>query len=84
MTTLTTDATHDPRCAAGSPVANLRHRLPHPEPALRPLSARRCGDEPWRIGVAIGDQVLDLNAGRAAGALADEVCRCWSRWPPAT
>jgi fumarylacetoacetase len=61
------DATHDPALRswvasanqAGSdfPIQNL------------PFGRMRVGDEPWRIGVAIGDQVLDLRLAAAAGAL---------------
>lgn len=62
------DDTHDPALrswvasaeAAGTdfPIQNL------PYGRLR----RRGSDEAWRIGVAIGDQVLDLHAALAAGA----------------
>ena len=42
---------------------------------------RRGSDEAVRIGVAIGDQVLDLSwrANSAPGLRAST--HCWSRWP---
>ena len=43
------------------------HRFPDPEPALRRLRAWARTSR-WRIGVAIGDQVLDLQARRANNA----------------
>ena len=36
-----------------------------------PFGRMRCGDEPWRIGVAIGDQVLDLRLAADAGPWAE-------------
>src|SRR5688572_22962011 len=49
------------RPSAGFPVQNL------------PLGVfrRRDGSEPFRIGVAIGDQVVDLRAARRRGLLAE-------------
>jgi fumarylacetoacetase len=83
MKTLT-DATHDPALRSWVASANDgRHRLPDPEPAVRPLP-RKGSDEPWRIGVAIGDQVLDLRLAAPCNAPGAEVRRCWRRWPPAT
>ena len=65
---LQTDFTHDPAArswvasaqAAGSdfPLQNL------PYGRFR----KTVGDQPWRIGVAIGDQILDLAAARHAAA----------------
>jgi fumarylacetoacetase len=59
MTTATTDATHDPSLASWLESAN--------DPATDfpiqnlPFGRFRCEeDSDWRIGVAIGDQVLDL------------------------
>jgi fumarylacetoacetase len=65
MNTTTLDATHDPALRSWVASANTGEtdfpiqNLPYAR--LR----RRGSDEPWRIGVAIGDQVLDLQ--RAAG-----------------
>ena len=53
--------THDPTLRSWVASANAgRLRLPDPEPALRPLPHARAAPRRWRIGVAIGDQVLDL------------------------
>jgi fumarylacetoacetase len=56
------DATHDPALRSWIPSANT----PASDFPIQnlPYGRFRRGDEPWRIGVAIGDQALDL--GRAA------------------
>jgi fumarylacetoacetase len=71
-----TDATHDPRLRSWVPSANLPgtdfpvQNLPLAR--LRP--ARSAGEEaPWRVGVAIGDQVLDLRMAAAQAPWPDEV-----------
>jgi len=67
------DASHDPSlqswiasandAASDFPIQNLPYGR-----------FRRTGsDEPWRIGVAIGDQILDLARAAAAGGWSDEV-----------
>ena len=54
------DATHDPALRSWVESANdPAQRLPDPEPAVRALPQRAPTCD-WRIGVAIGDQVLDL------------------------
>lgn len=61
------DATHDPARRSWVPSANADD-TDFPVQNLPYGRLRRAGtDEPWRIGVAIGDQVLDLAAARAAG-----------------
>jgi fumarylacetoacetase len=69
MTTL--DATHDPALRSWVESANA----PDTDFPIQNLPygrfRRRRIDEPWRIGVAIGDEVLDLK-------LAEELCP-WSR-----
>ena len=68
--TLLTDATHDPALRSWVPSAN-DGKTDFPIQNLPFGRFRRSGtDEPWRIGVAIGDQVLDLRQAR-------EVCP-WS------
>jgi len=72
-----TDETHDPARTSwvvsantdGSdfPVQNL------PFGCFRPAA---CAHEPWRIGVAIGDQILDLRAAAVAIAWSDRVQQC--------
>ena len=61
---LLTDATHDPALRSWVPSANDGVT----DFALQNLPFgrfKRSGvDEPWRIGVAIGDQVLDLRLAR--------------------
>ncbi len=55
-----TDATHDPALTSWVPSANVPgcdfpiQNLPYAR------FRRRGSDEPWRVGVAIGDQILDL------------------------
>jgi fumarylacetoacetase len=57
---LLTDATHDPELKSWVDSANLPgHDFPIqnlPYARMRPARS----DEPWRVGVAIGDEVLDL------------------------
>ncbi|GAB3657937.1 fumarylacetoacetase [Ramlibacter alkalitolerans] len=66
------DATHDPALRSWVASANDA-ATDFPLQNLPFGRFRRCGTgEPWRIGVAIGDQVLDLRAAREHGA-----------WPPA-
>ena len=61
----TLDFTHDPaRAQLGRLGQRGRRRLPHPEPAVRPLPPRRVRTRTLRIGVAIGDEVLDLVGAR--------------------
>jgi fumarylacetoacetase len=63
MTTLT-DATHDPALRSWVPSAN-DGQTDFPIQNLPFGRFKRAGvDEPWRIGVAIGDQVLDLRQAR--------------------
>ena len=63
MSTLT-DATHDPALRSWVPSAN-QPGTDFPIQNLPYGRFRRKGhDEPWRIGVAIGDQVLDLRLAR--------------------
>jgi len=63
------DETHDPRHGSWIASANQAHSdfpLQNlPLGVFRPLAAR----EPFRCGVAIGDQILDLPAAIASGAL---------------
>ena len=63
---ITTDATHDPALRSWVGSANADDA----DFAIQNLPFgrfRRVGlDEPWRIGVAIGDQVLDLRLAQAA------------------
>jgi fumarylacetoacetase len=63
MTTLL-DATHDPHLRSWVPSANE----PNTDFPIQNLPygrfRRKGSDEPWRIGVAIGDQVLDLHLAR--------------------
>ncbi len=61
----TVDATHDPALKSWVPSANASG-TDFPVQNLPFGRFRRKGqDEPWRIGVAIGDQVLDLRLARA-------------------
>src|SRR5450432_604156 len=61
-----TDATHDPRLRSWLESANVEgHDFPVqnlPYGRFR----RAHSDEAWRVGVAIGDRVLDLSQARAA------------------
>ena len=52
---------------------SARRRFPRPEPALRRLPRRR-GAEPPRVGVAIGDRILDLARLRRAGLCSERPC----------
>jgi hypothetical protein len=75
---LTTPTTR--RCAAGW----LGQRAPPTSRSrtCRSAASARRHDEPWRIGVAIGDQVLDLQLAAAQPGWARRTCgRCWHRWP---
>jgi hypothetical protein len=74
-----------PRAAQlGGQRQRRRHRLPDPEPAVRALPPQPAADEPWRIGVAIGDQVLDLRLAARSPTGTTNCCRCWNRWRAAT
>ena len=67
------DATHDPALASWVASANAAD-TDFPIQNLPYGRFRRAGtSEPWRIGVAIGDQVLDLRAAAAAGGWTAEV-----------
>ncbi len=68
-----TDATHDPALRSWVPGAN-DGQTDFPIQNL-PFGRfrRRAVDEPWRIGVAIGDQVLDLLLARELCPWADDV-----------
>ena len=56
------DATHDPTATSWvSSAQDVRYRLPRAEPAARCLLAARPGVSDDRLGIAIGDQVLDLS-----------------------
>jgi fumarylacetoacetase len=59
-----TDITHDPRRRSWVPSANT----PDTDFPIQNLPyarfRRKKGDEPWRIGVAIGDQIVDLAQAR--------------------
>ena len=71
MTTL--DITHDPARRSWVDSAN-DPTTDFPVQNLPYGRFRRAGsDEPWRIGVAIGDRVLDLAAARTAGGWDTEV-----------
>ena len=63
----TLDATHDPALRSWVTSANAADS-DFPIQNL-PFGRMRVGDQPWRIGVAIGDQVLDLRLAAEAGAL---------------
>ena len=64
-TTTTLDATHDPALRSWVTSAN-QTACDFPIQNLPLGKFRRAGtDEPWRIGIAIGDQVLDLRLARA-------------------
>lgn len=65
------DFTHDPALQSWVPSANT----PGTDFPLQnlPLGRFRRGGEAWRIGVAIGDEVLDLAAARTQGDWPDEV-----------
>ncbi|MFC0711741.1 fumarylacetoacetase [Azorhizophilus paspali] len=72
-TALLLDATHNPTlqswvASANDPATDFPiQNLPYGR-------LRRAGsDEPWRIGVAIGDRILDLARAAAAGGWSDEV-----------
>lgn len=63
--TMALDATHDPALRSWVASAN-QAACDFPIQNLPLGKFRRAGsDEPWRIGVAIGDQVLDLRLARA-------------------
>jgi fumarylacetoacetase len=68
-----TDATHDPALRSWVPSANE----PGTDFPLQNLPfgrfRRRRSDEPWRVGVAIGDEVLDLALAAQQCPWADEV-----------
>ena len=67
------DETHDPALRSFVASANdTGLRLPDPEPAVRRVQRRRRTD-PARLGIAIGDRVLDLARCRAAGLFAGEL-----------
>ena len=69
------DATHDPALCSWVASANAAD-TDFPIQNLPFGRFRRAGGtEPWRIGVAIGDQVLDLRAVAAAGGWTGEVAR---------
>ena len=71
MSTLT-DATHDPALRSWVDSAN-DGATDFPIQNLPYARFRRTGsDEPWRIGVAIGDQVLDLKLAREQCPWTDE------------
>ena len=71
MSTLT-DATHDPALRSWVTSAN-DGATDFPIQNLPYARLRRSGsDEPWRIGVAIGDQVLDLKLAREQCPWTDE------------
>ena len=67
------DATHDPKLRSWVDTANL----PDTDFPIQNLPygrfRRSAGTEPWRIGVAIGDHVLDLNLAAGAGHWSAEV-----------
>lgn len=68
-----TNATHDPSLKSWVASAN-DGATDFPIQNLPYGRFRRAGvDEPWRIGVAIGDQVLDLNLAYRQAPWADEV-----------
>lgn len=67
------DATHDPALTSWVPSANTPG-TDFPVQNLPLARLRRRGtDEPWRVGVAIGDQVLDLQLAAAQCPWADAV-----------
>jgi fumarylacetoacetase len=67
------DATHDPALRSWVPSAQADD-TDFPIQNLPYGRLRRTGSgEPWRIGVAIGDQVLDLAAARATGGWTPDV-----------
>lgn len=71
--TVTLDATHDAALTSWVASANAAD-TDFPIQNLPYGRFRRAGSgEPWRIGVAIGDQVLDLRAAREAGGWSSEV-----------
>lgn len=61
MALLALDVTHDPATQSWVPSANLAD-TDFPIQNLPLGRFRRHSSEPWQIGVAIGDQVLDLHA----------------------
>ncbi len=65
------DATHDPALRSWVNTANAAD-TDFPIQNL-PFGRMRRGDQPWRIGVAIGDQVLDLKLAAEHGVWTDEV-----------
>ncbi len=76
MNTLT-DATHDPALRSWVPSANAAdsdfpvQNLPLGR--FRPVAAEGAENAPWRVGVAIGDQVLDLRLAHEQSPWPDEV-----------
>ncbi|HEY9067163.1 MAG TPA: fumarylacetoacetase, partial [Burkholderiaceae bacterium] len=69
------DATHDPALRSWVASANAAG-TDFPIQNLPYGRFRRSGSgEPWRIGVAIGDQVLDLRLAREQGAWSAEIGR---------
>ncbi len=76
MSTATTlDSTHDPALRSWVASANQR-ACDFPIQNLPLGRFRRAGnDEPWRIGIAIGDQVLDLRLARAQCPWGGEIDR---------
>lgn len=65
------DATHDPALRSWVASANAA-QTDFPIQNL-PFGRIRRGDQPWRIGVAIGDQVLDLRLAAGQAVWADDV-----------
>jgi fumarylacetoacetase len=67
-----TNATHDPRLTSWVDAANDPHTdFPVQNLPFGVFARRGAGDAP-RVGVAIGDRVVDVSAVRAAGLLADD------------
>jgi fumarylacetoacetase len=65
------DATHDPALRSWVTSANVE-TTDFPVQNL-PFGRFRRGAQTWRVGIAIGDQVLDLNRAATAGAWPDDV-----------
>lgn len=65
------DATHHPALRSWVASANAA-QTDFPIQNL-PFGRMRCRDQPWRIGVAIGDQVLDLRLAAGQAVWADDV-----------
>jgi len=78
------DRTHDPALRSWVESAN-RADTDFPLQNLPYGRFRRAGSgQPWRIGVAIGDQVLDLARAAVDGAWDADAPRCLRRSPRAT